>query len=123
MATGGTKRPEGQRGGVPLRGACVRTRWTEGRSGARMGGWPCSLGEKNPSASKSTTGSSGRIKPSRSKVSPLWSPQARRARSMLLVAEKRSRRLKAPHLMKDVYQGAQYVNGVPVNQVTEEKAA
>ena len=31
--------------------------------------------------------------------------------------------LKAPHLMKDVYQGAQYVNGVPVNQVTEEKAA
>ena len=42
---------------------------------------------------------------------------------MLLVAEKRFRRLKAPHLMKDVYQGAQYVNGVPVNQVTEEKAA
>ena len=40
---------------------------------------------------------------------------------MLLVAEKRFRRLKAPHLMKDVYQGAQYVNGVPVNQVTEEK--
>ncbi len=42
---------------------------------------------------------------------------------MLLIAEKRFRRLKAPHLMREVYQGAQYVNGVPVNQVTEEKAA
>ena len=42
---------------------------------------------------------------------------------MLLVAEKRFRRLKAPHLMKEVYQGVQYVNGVQVNQVTEEKAA
>ena len=40
---------------------------------------------------------------------------------MLLVAEKRFRRLKAPELMKDVYQGAQYVNGVPVNQAPEEK--
>ncbi len=28
---------------------------------------------------------------------------------MLLVAEKRFRRLKAPELMKDVYQGAEYV--------------
>ena len=37
---------------------------------------------------------------------------------MLLVAEKRFRRLKAPLLMKDVYQGAQYANGVPLNQVT-----
>ena len=35
---------------------------------------------------------------------------------MLLVAEQRFRRLKAPELMKDVYQGAKYVNGVPVNQ-------
>ena len=35
----------------------------------------------------------------------------------------RFRRLKAPELMKDVYQGAKYVNGVPVNQVPEEKAA
>ncbi len=42
---------------------------------------------------------------------------------MLLVAEKRFRSLKAPQLMKDVYQGAEYVNGVPVNPVTEEKAA
>ena len=41
---------------------------------------------------------------------------------MLLVAEKRFRRLKATHLMREMYQGAQYVNGVPVNQVTEEKA-
>ena len=35
----------------------------------------------------------------------------------------RDHRLKAPELMKDVYQGAKYVNGVPVNQVPEEKAA
>ena len=42
---------------------------------------------------------------------------------MLLVAEQRFRRLKAPELMKDVYQGAKYVNGVPVNQAPEEKAA
>ncbi len=42
---------------------------------------------------------------------------------MLLLAEKRFRRLKAPHLMKDVYRGTKYINGVPVNQVTEEKAA
>lgn len=42
---------------------------------------------------------------------------------MLLVAEKRFRRLKAPGLMKDVYRGAKYVNGVPVNQSPEEKAA
>jgi len=42
---------------------------------------------------------------------------------MLLVAEKRFRRLKAPELMKDVYRGDKYVNGVPVNEVSEEKAA
>ena len=42
---------------------------------------------------------------------------------MLLVAQKRFRRLKAPHLTREVYQGAQYLNGVPVNQVTQEKAA
>ena len=44
-------------------------------------------------------------------------------KAVLLVAEQRFRRLKAPELMKDVYQGAKYVNGVPVNQVPEEKAA
>lgn len=42
---------------------------------------------------------------------------------MLMVAEKRFRRLKSPHLMKDVHRGDQYVNGVAVNQVSEEKAA
>ncbi len=42
---------------------------------------------------------------------------------MLLVAEKRFRRLKAPELMKHVYQGAKYVNGLPANQASEEKAA
>jgi len=41
----------------------------------------------------------------------------------LILAEKRIRRLKATHLMKDGYPGAQYINGVPVNQITEEKAA
>jgi putative transposase len=42
---------------------------------------------------------------------------------MLLVAEKRFRRLRAPELMKDVFRGAKYVNGVLVNEVSEEKAA
>jgi len=42
---------------------------------------------------------------------------------MLLVAEKRFRRLKAPHLMKDVYQGARQVAGVSVNKLTQEEAA
>ena len=42
---------------------------------------------------------------------------------MLLVAEKRFRRLKAPELMRDVYQGTKYVNGVLVNQESKEKAA
>ena len=36
---------------------------------------------------------------------------------------RRLRRLKTPHLMQDVYQGTQNVNGAPVNTVTEEKAA
>ena len=42
---------------------------------------------------------------------------------MLLVAEKRFRRLKSPELMRDVYQGAKYINGVPAQTVSEEKAA
>lgn len=42
---------------------------------------------------------------------------------MLLVAEKRFRRLRAPHLMKDVYLGVNYVNGVAVNKESKEKAA
>ena len=42
---------------------------------------------------------------------------------MVLVAEKRFRRLKAPELMRDVYQGAKYVNGVLVNEESKEKAA
>jgi transposase-like protein len=42
---------------------------------------------------------------------------------MLLMAEKRFRRLKSPELMRDVYKGAKYINGVPVQRVSEEKAA
>lgn len=42
---------------------------------------------------------------------------------MLLVAEKRFRRLKAPELMKEVYRGAQFIDGIPVTQTPEEKAA
>lgn len=42
---------------------------------------------------------------------------------MLLVAEQRFRRLKSPHLLKDVYQGVSYVNGVAVKRESEEKAA
>ena len=42
---------------------------------------------------------------------------------MLLVAEKRFRRLKAPELMKEVYRGVQFIDGTPVTQSPEEKAA
>ena len=42
---------------------------------------------------------------------------------MLLVAERRFRRLRAPELMKDVYQGVKYVNGVRTTRRSEEAAA
>lgn len=43
---------------------------------------------------------------------------------MLMIAEKKFRRLKAPDLMKDVYEGTLYSDGVRVNnQVAEETAA
>ena len=42
---------------------------------------------------------------------------------MLLVAEKRFRRLKSPELMRDVYKGAKYINGAPAQTISEEKAA
>lgn len=42
---------------------------------------------------------------------------------MLLVAEKRFRRLKDPHLTTDVYQGAKFIDGVAVQPADEEKAA
>jgi transposase-like protein len=42
---------------------------------------------------------------------------------MLLVAEKRFRRLKAPGLMREVYDGAQYVDGMAIEAVVEEVAA
>ncbi len=42
---------------------------------------------------------------------------------MLLIAEKRFRRLKAPELMRDVYDGAQYVDGVAFDATLEEVAA
>ncbi len=42
---------------------------------------------------------------------------------MLMLAEKRFRRLNAPALAKEVYLGAQYVNGVRVMSLAEEAAA
>ena len=42
---------------------------------------------------------------------------------MLMVAERRFRRLKAPELMMDVYLGAQYVDGLLVVSRTERVAA
>ncbi len=42
---------------------------------------------------------------------------------MLLVAEKRFRRLRSPHLLRDVYQGVQYVNGIRHDLITREAAA
>ena len=42
---------------------------------------------------------------------------------MLLVAEKRSRRLKDLHLTRDLYLGAKFKDGVAIQPATEEKAA
>ncbi|MFQ5918112.1 MAG: IS256 family transposase [Candidatus Binatia bacterium] len=42
---------------------------------------------------------------------------------MLMVAEKRFRRLRAPELMMDVYHGAQYVDGIRLQTAIEEVAA
>ncbi len=42
---------------------------------------------------------------------------------MLLVAEQRFRRLKAPHLLKGLYRGDQYVDGVPVKTANKEEVA
>ena len=42
---------------------------------------------------------------------------------MLMVAEKRFRRLQAPELMKDVYLGARYVDGIAVEATAEKVAA
>jgi transposase-like protein len=42
---------------------------------------------------------------------------------LLLVAEKRFRRLRSPHLLRDVHQGVQYVNGIRHDPITQEAAA
>ena len=42
---------------------------------------------------------------------------------MLLVAERRFRRLKAPELMKDVHLGAEYKDGIVINTMSEKVAA
>jgi hypothetical protein len=42
---------------------------------------------------------------------------------MLLVAQQRFRRLNAPELMKEIYRGAEYVNGVRVQERAWEVAA
>lgn len=42
---------------------------------------------------------------------------------MLMIAEQRFRRLKAPELMRDVYLGAQYVDGMAIEAIVEEVAA
>ena len=42
---------------------------------------------------------------------------------MLMVAEKRFRRLQAPELIADVYLGAQYVDGIAVEAMAEKVAA
>ena len=44
-------------------------------------------------------------------------------RKMLMVAESRFRRLKASELMRDVYQGARYEDGIVINTMTEKVAA
>ena len=42
---------------------------------------------------------------------------------MLMVAESRFRRLKAPALMMDLYQGARYEDGIAISAMTEKVTA
>ncbi len=42
---------------------------------------------------------------------------------MLMIAEKRFRRLKAPELMSEIYHGAKYVDGIAIEATVEEVAA
>jgi len=42
---------------------------------------------------------------------------------MLIIAEKRFRRFKVPELMRDVYDGAKYVDGMAIEATVEEVAA
>ena len=42
---------------------------------------------------------------------------------MLLMAERRFRRLKTPELMRDVYLGAGYKDGIVINTVSEKVVA
>lgn len=42
---------------------------------------------------------------------------------MLMIAEKRFRRLNVPELMKEVYRGPQYVDGMTIEANVEEVAA
>ena len=42
---------------------------------------------------------------------------------MLMVAEQRFRRLKAPELIEDVYLGAQYADGIAIESTAEKVAA
>ena len=42
---------------------------------------------------------------------------------ILLIAEKKFRRLNAPELLKDVYAGRKFVDGVAVNKVNRKLAA
>ena len=42
---------------------------------------------------------------------------------MLMVAEQRFRRLKAPELIEDVYLGAQYADGIAIETTAEKVAA
>ena len=63
----------------------------------------------------------------------LWADAARRYKrvepattviwKMLMLAEKRFRRLKAPESIRDVYDGAQHVDGMRLQTTTGEIAA
>ena len=50
-------------------------------------------------------------------------PQGASSRPMLLVAEKRFRRLDAPHLLKDVFEGRKFEDGKPVSTQQRKNAA
>ena len=63
-----------------------------------------------------------------SRVLPLFARKSKKVADLipelyLMIAEKRFRRLKAPRLMRDVYLGTLYMDGMAIEATVEEVAA
>jgi len=75
-------------------------------------------------APPTVSGSRRRWRHSAATGSGWWpSTASRRRTGRILIAEKKFRRLNAPELLEDVYEGKRFVDGVAVNKVNRKLAA